>query len=49
MTCSEAQSLISTLLDEELPEDARVSLEAHLAVCPECLRVYGWCYQNCFC
>jgi anti-sigma factor (TIGR02949 family) len=36
MTCEEAQELITALVDRELPDHERTSLESHLAECSHC-------------
>jgi anti-sigma factor RsiW len=36
MTCEEAQELITALVDRELPDPERTSLESHLRECPSC-------------
>ena len=38
MTCDEAQELITALVDQELPDPERFSLEAHLIDCVGCRR-----------
>ncbi len=38
MNCTEATSLMSDLLDEELAEDARRAIESHIASCDACAR-----------
>lgn len=40
MNCREYQHQITLLLYEELPENARTGLEAHLSTCPACQNVY---------
>jgi len=40
MNCEEVQELLSMMLDDELPEDARASVMEHIAACPECMKVY---------
>lgn len=41
MTCDEARTRLSALLDEALGPDERGPLEAHLAACPDCRRELG--------
>jgi anti-sigma factor RsiW len=36
MTCEEAQELITALIDRELPDAERVSLDSHLRLCAHC-------------
>ena len=38
MDCEEARNEFSALLDGELTPDARDAVEAHLALCADCLR-----------
>jgi len=40
MTCSEADALLSELLDDELSDDARAGIESHLASCEGCAGRY---------
>jgi anti-sigma factor (TIGR02949 family) len=40
MTCAEAQELITALIDQELDQAERFSLEAHLSECPGCRLVF---------
>lgn len=38
--CERYRSMISLMLDGELPESQKTELEAHIAVCGECARIY---------
>jgi anti-sigma factor (TIGR02949 family) len=38
MTCRELVELLLEFLDGELPEDRRLRLESHLALCEPCLK-----------
>ncbi len=40
MNCKKARILSQELLDEEITEEAREALLAHLACCPSCMRFY---------
>jgi mycothiol system anti-sigma-R factor len=40
MSSKEAQELISALVDDELTDQERVSLEGHLKGCPKCRFIY---------
>jgi hypothetical protein len=40
MNCEECQDLISLFLDNELDEFSSAAVQAHLALCPECDRLY---------
>ena len=40
MTCAEAQELITALIDQELGQAERSSLEEHLSECPGCRRAF---------
>lgn len=40
MNCNEVQTLISAMLDNELSEEERASVQAHIAACPDCKRMY---------
>jgi len=42
MKCEEAEELISALVDNELSDPERFSIEGHLRDCPRCRRVYEW-------
>lgn len=40
MNCNEVQTLISAMLDDELSEEERASVQVHIAACPDCKRMY---------
>lgn len=40
MNCNEIQTLLSMMLDEELPDKDRASVMDHIASCPDCRKVY---------
>lgn len=40
MNCEDCQELISVYLDRELDENASITVEAHLASCTECAKLY---------
>jgi len=42
MTCEQAEALISALVDNELSDPERSSIEGHLRDCPRCQRAYEW-------
>src|SRR5262244_1227179 len=42
MNCKEAEELISALIDDELSDLERSSIEGHLRDCPRCRRAYQW-------
>ena len=42
MKCEQAEELISALIDNELSDPERSSIEGHLKDCPKCQRVYEW-------
>jgi hypothetical protein len=42
MKCEQAEELISALIDEELSDPERSSIEVHLKDCPKCQRAYEW-------
>src|SRR5262249_49209836 len=42
MNCKEAEELISALIDDELSDPERSSIEGHLRDCPRCRRAYQW-------
>src|SRR5215468_638156 len=42
MNCEQAEELISALIDDELSEPERFSIEGHLKDCPKCQRAYEW-------
>jgi anti-sigma factor RsiW len=42
MKCEQAEALISALVDNELSDPERSSIEGHLRDCPRCQRAYEW-------
>ena len=42
MKCEQAEELISALIDDELSDPERSSVEGHLKDCPKCQRAYEW-------
>ena len=42
MKCEQAEELISALIDDELSDPERSSIEGHLKDCPTCQRAYEW-------
>lgn len=42
MECEQAEELISALIDDELSDPERSSIEGHLKDCPKCQRTYDW-------
>ena len=42
MECQEAEELISALVDNQLPEANRLSVERHLRECARCQKAYEW-------
>ncbi|HEV8341241.1 MAG TPA: zf-HC2 domain-containing protein [Candidatus Binatia bacterium] len=42
MKCEQAEELISALIDNELSDPERSSIEGHLRDCPRCQRAYEW-------
>ena len=40
MNCNEIQTLLSMMLDEDLPDKDRASVMDHIASCPDCRKVY---------
>jgi anti-sigma factor RsiW len=42
MKCEQAEELISALIDDELSDPERSSIEGHLKDCPKCQRAYEW-------
>jgi anti-sigma factor RsiW len=42
MKCEQAEELISALIDNELSDPERSSIEDHLRDCPRCQRAYEW-------
>lgn len=42
MKCEQAEELISALIDDELSDTERSSIEGHLKDCPKCQRNYEW-------
>jgi len=42
MNCEQVEELISALIDDELSDPERSSLEGHLKDCPRCQRAYEW-------
>jgi len=42
MNCEQAEELISALIDDELSDPERSSIESHLKDCPKCQRTYEW-------
>ena len=42
MKCEQAEELISALIDDELADAERSSIEVHLKDCPKCQRAYEW-------
>src|SRR5499433_1057418 len=42
MKCEQAEELISALIDDELSDPERSSIEGHLKDCPKCQRTYEW-------
>ena len=42
MNCEQAEELISALIDDELSDPERSSIEGHLKDCPKCQRAYEW-------
>src|SRR6266705_872657 len=42
MKCEQAEALISALVDDELSDPERSSIEGHLRDCPRCQRAYEW-------
>jgi hypothetical protein len=42
MKCEQAEELISALIDNELSDPERSSIEVHLKDCPKCQRAYEW-------
>jgi len=42
MKCEQAEELISALIDDELSDPERSSIEGHLKDCPKCQRTYDW-------
>ncbi len=42
MKCEQAEELISSLIDDELSDPERSSIEGHLRDCPRCQRAYEW-------
>src|SRR5215467_12970566 len=42
MECEQAEELISALIDDELSDPERPSIEGHLKDCPKCQRTYDW-------
>ena len=42
MKCEQAEELISALIDDEVSDPERSSIEGHLKDCPKCQRTYDW-------